>query len=147
METRLRKYLAQGKFHGLTLQRSRHMSSVRGRGNRTTEKRLRAAIVGAGIRGWKMHPRIPGTPDFCFHAQAVAIFVDGCFWHGCEQCGHYPRHNARFWRAKISRNRERDALTTLTLRGNGYTVLRFWEHDLSRDLQNCIQCILSALKA
>jgi DNA mismatch endonuclease (patch repair protein) len=71
-------------------------------------------------------------PDFVFRSQRLAVFVDGCFWHGCPVHGTQPRHNAKFWRDKIARNRTRDRLVTRTLRARGWRVIRIWEHELKR---------------
>ena len=131
MERILSKTLLGGKFENLTRVRSRIMSAIPGRGNRSTEARFRSLLVREGFRGWNMHPeKVRGRPDFFFPADRLAIFVDGCFWHGCRRCGHFPRNNSIFWKTKIERNRRRDRLTTRRLQGNGIRVLRVWEHDL-----------------
>lgn len=111
------------------------MAAVRGRGNRSTEARLRLGLVRAGICGWKLHPKdVPGRPDFYFPEKRLAVFVDGCFWHGCPQCGHLPRVNPAFWTAKIRRNRERDSEMSARLESAGVKVKRLWEHELNGDL-------------
>jgi DNA mismatch endonuclease Vsr len=84
VERKLRAALPDGAFVNVSPARSRQMGAVRGKGNRTTEVRVRAILVGAGVRGWVMHPRdVLGRPDFYFPAERVALFIDGCFWHGC----------------------------------------------------------------
>lgn len=75
--------------------------------------------------------RLRVRPDFIFRAARVAVFVDGCFWHGCPRHGTRPRQNRKFWDEKIARNRERDHLVTRRLRQLGWTVLRLWECALS----------------
>lgn len=68
-------------------------------------------------------------PDIVFGPAKVAVFIDGCFWHGCdEHRAQRPKANAEFWRNKIDRNRERDAEQTVALRAAGWRVLRIWEH-------------------
>lgn len=122
------------------------MQRVRGKGNRTTEVRFRGALVGAGISGWKLNCRTTeGHPDFFFAKGAIAVFLDGCFWHGCEMCGHVPKTNAEFWKFKISRNRDRDARNTALLQRRGVTVIRFWEHDVRNSLHQCVEKIRSVL--
>jgi len=122
------------------------MRAVRGSGNRTTELRFRFALVGAGLQGWTMHNRaVRGNPDFLFPMAKLVVFVDGCFWHGCPECGHVPTTRRPFWKAKIARNRQRDRNVTRHLRARGFTVLRFWEHDL-RDLDQCIERVLIAVE-
>lgn len=135
-------------FQGVTAERSRIMRAVRSRGNKTTEQRLRFALVRAGIGKWVLHPReITGCPDFYFSKAKLAVFVDGCFWHGCADCGHIPRTRSGFWRAKINGNRARDAKRTLELADQGIRVLRFWEHDLSNNLGDCLNAIMALLAA
>ncbi len=146
MERVLQAYLPGGKFQGTTAQHSKTMQAVRGKNNRTTEKRLRFGLVRRGIDGWKVRPRgLRGNPDFFFPAARVAIFVDGCFWHGCDACGHVPRKNSDFWATKISRNRKRDKKTSRGLKRQGVHVLRFWEHQLQKDLNACIEEIVLSL--
>lgn len=137
MERSLRQLLRGGKFV-VTPTRSRQMAAVRGKGNKTTEWRLRAAFVKAKISGWTIHPKgVVGVPDFYFPKQCVAVFVDGCFWHGCSKCGHTPKTNRRFWNAKILRNRARDRQKSALLRMSGIRVLRFWEHEIKTNVMKC----------
>lgn len=107
------------------------MAKVRSRGNRTTEVRFRLALVRARIAGWKLHPKsVLGQPDFWFPRKRIALFVDGCFWHGCKRCLRLPRGNRQYWRNKIRGNIRRARLINRKLRSVGITVLRFWEHDV-----------------
>lgn len=145
MEKILRKKLPGGEFGEVSSQRSQMMSAVKGHGNKTTEMRLRIALVRARIGGWKIRPKgLLGNPDFFFPAGKLIVFVDGCFWHGCQECGHMPRTNGAFWRAKIERNKLRDRQTARSLRGDGFKVLRFWEHELTADIQRCIAKVQAA---
>ena len=147
MQKALQKYLPGGKFNRVSAKRSQAMAAIKGRGNKTTEHRLRSALARAGISGWKLRPKgIPGNPDFFFPGSKTAVFVDGCFWHGCSQCGHIPKTNRRFWIAKIKVNRDRDRKTTRALRASQFTVLRFWEHQVTADLDRCVQAIRRTLK-
>src|SRR4051812_44966339 len=108
MEKCLRKKLPGGVFRDVPVKRSVAMGLIRGKGNRTTELPLRLALVRNGVRDWNLHvAELPGKPDFYFPKQQLAVFVDGCFWHGCARCGHIPKTNSSFWGAKIERNRER----------------------------------------
>ena len=112
--------------------RSEVMARIRGRGNRSTEGRLAALFRAHGFTGWRRQRPLPGRPDFVFPAERLAVFVDGCFWHGCPRHGTMPKENRRFWRAKIKRNRERDREVRAELRRLGWKVLRVWEHELTR---------------
>ena len=112
--------------------RSRIMASIRHKRNRTTEVRFRMILVRAGIDGWQVTPRaVPGNPDFVFPEHKLAIFVDGCFWHACPKCGHKPSSNTGYWHAKLARTAARDKRNRAMLRRRGWSVYRFWEHELS----------------
>jgi len=67
--------------------------------------------------------------DVAFPSRKIAVFVDGCFWHGCPEHATWPKRNAEFWRQKIEANRQRDADTNARLQANGWTPLRFWSHE------------------
>ena len=137
-------HLPNGKFEGMTPQRTQTMRAIRGKDNRTTERKLRLGLVRACVRGWEVRPPgLAGNPDFFFSSQKRAVFVDGCFWHGCPKCGHVPRSNSSFWKAKIERNSHRDKKTTRKLRELGFDVVRFWEHELLHDLKKCIERLRS----
>jgi DNA mismatch endonuclease (patch repair protein) len=131
MERALREKLVGGSFGNVSEMHSRRMGAIRGKGNRTTETRFRAMLVRAGIRGWTMQTKgIKGKPDFYFPESKVAVFIDGCFWHGCPRCGHVPTVNRPFWKAKIERNQRRDSETDKLLLESGIGAVRFWEHEL-----------------
>lgn len=124
--------------------RSTNMRSIRSAGNRSTELRLRSLLVRSGIQGWKVTPQgILGKPDFLFPKHKVAIFIDGCFWHACPKCGHTPKTNRKYWRAKIERNKERDKRISAQLRRSGFEVLRIWECDLKKDPHGCLRRVVA----
>jgi DNA mismatch endonuclease (patch repair protein) len=110
--------------------RSEVMSRIRGKGNEKTEVRLARLMRAGGLRGWRRHLRIPGKPDFSFRKQKVAVFVDGCFWHGCPRCYRLPKQNRAFWKAKIEGNRRRDRSVNGRLRRLGWKVMRIKECQL-----------------
>jgi DNA mismatch endonuclease (patch repair protein) len=112
--------------------RSEVMSRIRSRGNKATELALAKLLRRNKITGWRRNQKIFGKPDFMFRNARLAVFVDGCFWHGCPKHGTKPKGNAAFWRKKISRNQARDRLVTRTLRSANWRVLRIWEHELAR---------------
>ncbi|MBM3841232.1 MAG: very short patch repair endonuclease [Verrucomicrobia bacterium] len=113
-------------------ERSRIMSAVRSGGNKATEMVLVKLLRKHGITGWRRRVRLSGKPDFVFAAQKVAIFVDGCFWHGCPKHCRMPKGNKDYWRPRIAGNRARDALVSRRLRRAGWRVFRVWEHELAR---------------
>ena len=125
--------------------RSRVMAKVLSTRNKSTEWRVRAGLVQAGIRGWTMNAAdLSGKPDFVFPVQRLVVFVDGCFWHGCKACGKVPSSHRRYWDAKIARNRKRDRAVKSRLQKEGWQVLRIWEHEL-RSLGTLMQRIQRAL--
>ncbi|MBI3119618.1 MAG: hypothetical protein HYZ00_13065, partial [Candidatus Hydrogenedentes bacterium] len=102
MRAELRRKLKDGKFQGTTEITSQIMSSIRAKGNRTTEVAFRMALVRRGIKGWSLHPKtVSGRPDIYFAEERLAVFLDGCFWHGCRRCGRVPERNNAFWRHKF----------------------------------------------
>ncbi|MBI2434461.1 MAG: very short patch repair endonuclease [Candidatus Hydrogenedentes bacterium] len=147
MRAELRRKLKDGKFQGTTEITSQIMSSIRAKGNRTTEVAFRMALVRRGIKGWSLHPKtVSGRPDIYFAEERLAVFLDGCFWHGCRRCGHVPERNNAFWRHKFKLNMERDVKKTNQLRGAGISVLRLWEHELKLDLDLCLAKLLIRLE-
>ena len=110
------------------------------------ELALRSALRVQGLR-YRVDVPLPGTrrrADVAFPGAKVAVFVDGCFWHGCPQHGTWPKANASWWREKIEANRRRDEDTARRLAGAGWVVLRFWEH---ADSAAAAQEIADALRA
>ncbi|WP_162910257.1 very short patch repair endonuclease [Azohydromonas sediminis] len=110
---------------------SRRMARVRQRGT-DVEIELRRALHALGLR-YRLQVPLPRKPrrvaDIVFIGARVAVFVDGCFWHGCPLHATWPKENAGFWRAKIEANRARDADTTRRLRELGWEVIRVWSHE------------------
>jgi len=112
--------------------RSDVMSRIHGRGNKNTELALLKFFRRQSITGWRRRHRVIGSPDFIFPKLRLAIFVDGCFWHGCPKHGTQPASNCAFWKKKLTRNKVRDRLVNRTLRQRGWTILRIWQHELTR---------------
>lgn len=110
--------------------RSQVMSRIRGAGNKDTELRLIQLMRDAGITGWRRRWPLPGKPDFVFPKFRLALFVDGCFWHGCPRHATWPKNNAEFWLKKIRANQARDRKVNRLLRDSGWQVLRIWECQL-----------------
>jgi DNA mismatch endonuclease (patch repair protein) len=139
--------------------RSEVMSRIRSRGNRDTELALARLLRANHITGWRRHalvrvtvesswlsverrrrrrnpqpsttnPQLAVRPDFVFRKTRTAIFVDGCFWHGCPKHATKPANNRAFWRRKLAGNKKRDALVTRKLRRARWRVIRIWECDL-----------------
>ena len=135
-----------GPFENTPASRRDNMRAIRSRGNSSTEARLRGAVVRSGIRGWILHSKeVFGVPDFYFRDGRVAIFVDGCFWHGCPRCGHVPKTNADYWAGKIKRNRARDKAVNEALTGGAFSVVRFWECEIRTALSACVDRIATQI--
>jgi DNA mismatch endonuclease (patch repair protein) len=127
--------------------RSAIMSRIRGSGNKNTELRLIELFRAAGITGWRRKQPIHGRPDFVFPKNRIAVFVDGCFWHGCPRHFTLPSNNRKFWTEKLAANQARDRQVTRTLRAAGWRVVRIWEHALSfRNAERTVNSLLSLLK-
>ncbi len=128
--------------------RSQVMAAIRSNGNKATELKLASILRAHGITGWRRHQPLPGKPDFVFRRERLAIFVDGCFWHGCPKHGRKPESNQNYWNKKLARNRSRDLKVCRELRKNHWGVLRFWEHTLTSEyvVVQRLRAVLAKLK-
>jgi DNA mismatch endonuclease (patch repair protein) len=141
--------------------RSEVMSRIRSRGNKDTELALAKLLRRHKITGWRRHIQISTSPrpspqrgegvrvrpDFVFSRVRLAIFVDGCFWHGCPKHATKPKNNRAFWHRKLSANKTRDRLVNQTLRRAGWCVLRIWECELaSKNEMRLVERLKSFLK-
>lgn len=127
--------------------RSEIMSRIRSKNNKRTEIKLVKLFRKNGISGWRRHLPLPGRPDFAFRRQRVAVFIDGCFWHGCPKCYRKPKANANYWRNKIQQNKDRDRDNNRQLREMGWHVMRIWECHLQKRPQACVRKIEKRLYA
>jgi DNA mismatch endonuclease (patch repair protein) len=128
-------------------QRSYSMSRIRSRGNSSTELRLIELMRGAGLSGWRRNTKLCGRPDFVFARFRTAVFVDGCYWHGCRKCALVSKSNIEYWKPKIEGNMKRDRANNRTLRADGWSVVRVWEHDLRTNPMKCLAKIIRSLRA
>ena len=104
------------------------------RGNDTgPELALRSLCWAIGLR-YRLKTKLIGKPDFVFLRERVAVFIDGCFWHGCPIHYSAPTTRRIFWREKLEANQKRDAIVTKALAESGWLVLRFWEHELKNEV-------------
>ncbi len=111
--------------------RSEIMSHIKGKDNKATELALILILRKHHISGWRRNQKIFGKPDFVFPKQKIALFVDGCFWHGCPKHFIMPDNNKAFWEKKLTGNKRRDKHVTRTLEQLQWKVVRIWEHELS----------------
>jgi DNA mismatch endonuclease, patch repair protein len=110
--------------------RSKVMATVHSSGNKDTELALAVIFRRFVIKGWRRQQPIIGRPDFVFKKEKVAVFVDGCFWHGCPWHCRMPKSRLDYWRPKIERNRRRDKKVNRILLNKGWRIHRIWEHSL-----------------
>jgi DNA mismatch endonuclease (patch repair protein) len=124
--------------------RSAVMSRIRGRGNKDTELALITLLRRHHITGWRRNQKVFGKPDFLFRRNRLALFVDGCFWHGCLKHCKIPADNRGFWKKKFAANKARDRRVNRELRKLGWRVVRIWEHDLAKRGEACVRKIQTA---
>jgi DNA mismatch endonuclease, patch repair protein len=122
------------------------MSGVRSSRNRSTEWKLRSALIRAGLKGWRVTAsELPGNPDFVFSRKKTVVFVDGCFWHGCPKCYRRPASNRKYWDGKVARNKSRDKIVNRKLQKLDWRVVRIWECALKKNPLNCLRLIQRVL--
>jgi DNA mismatch endonuclease, patch repair protein len=129
----------------MPLSRSEQMARIRSRNTRPEV--LLGSLLWRGGARYRKHAVTPvGRPDFVFVGKRLAVFVDGCQWHGCPE--HYVRPRTRndFWGRKLDENVARDVRQTIGLESAGWRVIRIWEHELWRDPATAARNVLDALK-
>ena len=112
------------------------MRKVKAQGNKSTEVRLIQIFQKNGITGWRRNYHVKGHPDFVFLNRKIAIFVDGCFWHGHEGCKYFvwPKNNPEYWKEKIGGNIVRDKKNHRLLEEQGWRVINIWECQLKKNI-------------
>jgi DNA mismatch endonuclease (patch repair protein) len=123
-------------------ERSRRMALVRSSG---TKPEL---VVWSRLdkRMYRYQPSgIAGNPDFANRSKRIAVFLDGCFWHGCPTCYRAPKSNVAYWIPKVQRNSRRDKRVGHILRIGGWRVLRFWECQVRTDADGVAACMMEAV--
>jgi DNA mismatch endonuclease, patch repair protein len=125
--------------------RSDIMRKVKSKSNKSTELKLINIFYTLQITGWNRNYPVKGHPDFVFLSKRVAVFVDGCFWHGHDCRNLYPKQNGDYWDKKRNRNMIHDKeVTELFLRRN-WTVIRIWECELKKKNREILMLKLSPL--
>lgn len=127
--------------------RSEVMSCIRPRGNKDTELALLKLLKAERLTGWRRGQAVLGKPDFIFREARLAVFVDGCFWHGCPKHYQLPANNRAFWTKKLEANKNRDRYVTRLLRRKGWKVIRIWECQLTENPKGCVGRIRRLLEA
>ncbi len=122
-------------------QRRRNMQHIRSK-NTSIEIKLRTALWHAGIRYRKNYKALPGKPDIVVTRYKIAVFCDSSFWHGRDFESKKPVDtNHEYWEAKIRRNMQRDEEVNKQLRALGWTVLRFWDEEINKNIDECVQAV------
>jgi DNA mismatch endonuclease (patch repair protein) len=110
--------------------RSEVMRQVKSKRNKSTELRLVKYFKENGIKGWRRNYKLLGHPDFVFLKHRIALFADGCFWHGHDCRNTRPKQNQAYWTAKREKNIKRDQEVNERLSAKGWTVIRLWECEI-----------------
>ena len=113
-------------------ERSSIMRSVKSHNNKSTELKLIQILKQSDIKGWRRKYKLFGNPDFVFPKKRIAVFADGCFWHGHGCRKSNPKENAYYWREKIRKNKLRDKLVSEVLKQKGWQVIRIWECQIKK---------------
>ena len=126
--------------------RSEIMRAVKSKDTKSTELVLISMFKENGITGWRHSYNVKGHPDFVFLDKRIAIFVDGCFWHGHDCRNTRPADHAEYWAKKRERNIQRDKEATKAFEDRGWTVIRIWECELQRkNRKNTLDKLLSVI--
>ena len=112
--------------------RSEIMKKVKSSGNKTTELQMISIFKELGITGWRRNYQVKGHPDFVFIERRIAVFVDGCFWHGHDCRNTRPEDNKEYWQKKRERNIVHDQSVTKMFQDRGWTVIRIWECEFKK---------------
>mgnify|MGYP001612360416 CR=1 FL=1 len=123
-----------------TKKRSEIMRAIRNKDSQI-ENLLRKELRKRKIRFKANVASLTGKPDIVFARKKLAVFIDSCFWHGCKNHCRMPQANRGYWKAKIERNKLRDKEVNATFRKTGWKVLRFWEHQIKKNPQQCVNKI------
>ncbi|MFA4828329.1 MAG: very short patch repair endonuclease [Thermodesulfovibrionales bacterium] len=111
-------------------ERSRIMASVKSRDTKSTELKFISILKEKGITGWRRNYQLTGKPDLVFPRLKIAVFIDGCFWHGCPSHCRMPSSNVKYWNNKIGKNKIRDKQITKALKMKSWKIIRIWEHGI-----------------
>lgn len=128
--------------------RSEIMSHIRGKNTKLESdflKKLSAVSHVKGYRYRKHYSKLLGKPDIAFIGRKIAVFIDGCFWHGCKKHCIMPKSNKKYWEPKIARNIERDKVISRHYKAEGWRTIRIREHDLKRNTDKAVVRIENAL--
>jgi len=114
--------------------RRKTMQAVKSRDTKL-ENAVMRTLYNRGIRYRRNVRDLPGKPDIAIKKSKIVVFIDSCFWHGCETHFRLPQTNREYWRLKIESNKTRDMKTTEYYLANGWHLQRIWEHELKKDFE------------
>ena len=126
-------------------QRSQIMQKVKSHGNKSTEMKLISVFSANRISGWRRNYPVKGHPDFVFLKEKIAVFVDGCFWHGHDCRNTKPADNTEYWEKKREQNMRHDKEVTALFESRGWMVIRIWECELQKKNTNLLMKKLEPL--
>ena len=138
-----------GKYQFITTaERSLLMSKIKAK-NTKPEILFRKALWAAGVRYRVNVAQLPGKPDIVINKHKIVVFIDGDFWHGYnwEEIKGKIKSNRDYWVNKIERNMQRDAENNTSLQALGFTIIRFWDHEVLKGLGQCVNKVLEAVAA
>jgi len=121
------------------------MSRIRSK-NTSPELKIRKALWADGIR-YRIHDKtVLGTPDISIKTKKIAVFIDGCFWHGCPSCYIKPKSNKLYWRKKLSYNKNRRKIVKDKLKADGWKIMEFWECNIRNKPERIVSKIKTKIK-
>ena len=120
------------------------MSAIRSRDTKM-ELKFRKALFKRGVRYRKNVGNLPGKPDLAIKSKKLAIFLDSCFWHCCPQHFRHPKSNLEYWTSKFIRNKQKDKKVNREYKKMGWKILRFWEHEINKNLDSCVEKVINNL--
>lgn len=128
-------------------QRRKNMQAIKSK-DTTIELMLRRALWSKGVRFRKNYKKLPGKPDIAITKYQIAVFCDSDYWHGYDWENRHQRikSNREYWIPKIERNMQRDREVNSMLDEAGWIVLRFWEWQIKKNLNECVQCVMDTIK-
>jgi DNA mismatch endonuclease, patch repair protein len=124
-------------------QRTKNMKAIKSQS--ALENRVSKALWKMGFR-YRKNVKLLGKPDIAIKKYKIVIFIDSCFWHCCPDHGNMPKSNQDYWQKKLDRNRRRDVEVNSYYRGNGWNILRVWEHEFKKDFNQTIIKIATFIK-
>jgi DNA mismatch endonuclease (patch repair protein) len=132
-------------YRRVALSRSEQMARIRS-ADTSIELAVRQRLWARGLR-YRVRARLPGRPDIVFSRARLAVFIDGCFWHGCDSHYRAPRTNPSYWAEKVRRNTQRDRHNDELLSMEGWRPLHVWEHEIRQNPEAVVESVVAAVES